>query len=690
MQKKRRLKAATLVSLALLGATVVACKATTSSTDLKNVNERARQVDFNDVLANDYDAWTAEQKIAKILELDAASPKHEMKRRGIPRRGVRFIADSLDFRTRPVESVASLGVFSRLRDVYPKSIKFLGFDVKPRRLTHPTGSIAKISLVPDPNSPKKYTGIFSEKSIGIARMSTATDPSVTGVMNRALAIKFPISGSYSRTMFAMNRVVGQNLGKDQKPEIGFENGTLVLAGEKTDFNYFKKSHNFTNFLARPKGFEKGVTDKFFDVVKYILRGLGRTEDVQKIDRMSRNMSVANLSWHTQDGRLAANPKAPYRIVLKPRPEIFTNVAAYNSPKTEFADFRDDLATIPVGTTLWDVYATDNTSDSDTEQTNEMIASGDYVKIASIVLESKPRASKFGNETLMYKHFVSELHTREDLDRQFLEGGYATIEKDPRYAQEEEARFQAATVPQSAAERKCAEVGASTIGNMRLFLIGDKVEKDYRIVRSERAPYCFPKINNTTPGFPNALQGVWWMNGNPLPDVLVTFANADYDANTKELTVPVYAANNWSWYASDANYSSELNDAEIKYNRRMGLILHRMVKNFKVNYRIRFDINDQVSDIVPQIFKVKLANENLVNFDFILPEEIDESMVPDTAESSLQNTGIELIRRSSVLGRDIGDYNFVQVVDSAGNPTDAYAEYLEAVKSWGLKYQAIAR
>ena len=57
------------------------------------------------------------------------------------------------------------------------------------------------------------------------------------------------------------------------------------------------------------------------------------------------------------------------------------------------DFRDQLATIAVGTVLYDVYATD--------QPIEL--GGTEMKIAQIVTESEMTTSNWGDEHLFFRH-----------------------------------------------------------------------------------------------------------------------------------------------------------------------------------------------------------------------------------------------------------------------------------------------
>jgi hypothetical protein len=71
-------------------------------------------------------------------------------------------------------------------------------------------------------------------------------------------------------------------------------------------------------------------------------------------------------------------------------------------------------------------------------------------------------------------------------------------------------------------------------------------------------YLEMTVGNDSTNTPEALQGIWWMNGNPLADELVSFASVKWEAieENGEIvgyrgSLPVYDAKVWSWHDSHA-------------------------------------------------------------------------------------------------------------------------------------------
>gem|GEM_PF-4155615 len=642
---------------------------------------------FNDILEEDFDSKSFEDKIARLQGLVESSAIKDIPRPGFGDAGrvAQFVSDSIDFRTRPLAAIASLGIFSRLRDVYPKSIDFLGFQVPHRRLTHPVGAVGVVRFVPKAGQP--YTGLFAESkgALGVARFSTATNPYVTGVMNRAVAIKFPVSGGYSRSLIAMHRIIGQKVGENQN--IRFDRGSKY--SEPVDYNFFHPEKNLTNILPPGEGFEAGIAAKFADVTRYVRRQLNLPvneggEDVEAngnvtIEQMSRWLSVANMAWTSQDGQPVADWKAPARVTLKP------NAALYKNEWSGERDFRNDLASLTPGTVLYTVYASGDIR----KERDEIVAPGN--EIGQIVLERKFHPGSFGNEGMMFKHFVAGLQTRESVDKAFRDSGAVPLEKPGKDALDSLDSLNAARVPDSTAA--CLRVDATAIGEARRGFF-KSVKDVFDIVRSETAPYCFPRRVNANPGFPKVLDGVWWMDGNPLPDVLINFGNAEYDATTKRLKLPVHGAHNFSFYGSPST------NTEIKWPREAGSTLHGFAKALDLNYRFEFDLSkDPISTIVPFFFDFGVRNSDLVNFTFVKPKDLDDSkddgavVMAALKEPGLRvdNAGafVELTRRSSFLRRDAADYSFRKVIDGDGKPVqENYELYLETMRKFGLAYQLI--
>jgi hypothetical protein len=230
-------------------------------------------------------------------------------------------------------------------------------------------------------------------------------------------------------------------------------------------------------------------------------------------------------------------------------------------------------------------------------------------------------------------------------------------------------------------------------SFQLSLKKPKVKERYKIVLSTRAPFCLFGRNKNS-DFPDALKGVWWMDGNPMPDSLVSFANADWDPIAKEVTIKVFGSNNWSFHASPV--VNELSEKLHVQNlpRGSGLLLHGFTNSMQVTYKFAwtdFDTSNTVN-IIPHFTKLKigLKSKNIADFKFV--ETADESEFRRLIQENNEDASADiLIRRSTILGRSMKDYKFKRIIDKDGNILkDNYMNYLFAMKKSKLVYQAIYR
>jgi hypothetical protein len=674
------------------GVGIVSCKARQF-----NSISSVKAFDFKDSLPNDFDSYGYKEKTRLLMDRVRQSevkPIPDVVIGGDKGRLAKFIQDTMDFRFRPASSIAALGIFSRLRDVYPNHVDFLGIPVKHRRLTHPVGAVGVVRFKPRKGTP--YTGLFAEEAgaLGIARVSTATNPHITKVMNRAIAIKFPVTGSYSRSLIAMHRVIGQNIGPEQNPDI---KKNINGFPEKIDYNFFKAQKNLTNILPVGVGFEARIAGKFADITRYVRTSLNRPvnesgesvegHDNVDIDLMSRWMSVENMAWNSQGGAPVSSPKAPARVTLVPNTDL------YNPVWQEKHDFRDSLGSIAPGTLLFTVYGSD-----DARSERDGIVRSENV-IGEIVLEEKFEKGSFANEGLMFKHFVAGLHTREGLEQKFRENGEVPIENPGPDATDDLGPLNAATVPTQ--EISCEKVDATLIASdKRGFLRKTRVGDKFDVVRSETAPYCFLNRKNRAPGWPTQLDGVWWMKGNTMPDVLLNFANAEFNRASNKITVSVPGPFTFSFHASPSK------GAKRSWSREAGIALHEFTKALDVKYEFEFNPTPGSSTrIIPILRGVGVRRADLVDFTFFVPEQLDAprnsnelSDVEQVAEIEEPNMEAlpegelkELTRKSSFLRRKMNDYEFLKVVQGDGTPVaENYSAYLEDMRQKGLAFQAFYR
>jgi hypothetical protein len=153
------------------------------------------------------------------------------------------------------------------------------------------------------------------------------------------------------------------------------------------------------------------------------------------------------------------------------------------------------------------------------------------------------------------------------------------------------------------------------------------------------------IANGSNGVPAALNGLWWMDGNPLPDKVVSFANAKWNEDERLATIEVYSDRVWSWHG----------DAK-------GLALYTFVRKFELVYELSFDETRKFAVIVP-VIRIGAVRVR-----------VPESIVKFTARE-IQD-GLWL-RESYWKGELVHTYSFRRIVDGNGNREATFDDYVKA-------------
>jgi hypothetical protein len=219
-------------------------------------------------------------------------------------------------------------------------------DVRPphHKLFHPFGSVATVSFEPEGERPDLLTGMFSSPSVGIARLSLAASDS-PDQYSPGIALKLLVDGKPSVNIMAIPSLSGQ---------------------ESRDF--FERTPT-TRFPA-PKGF-----------VPEAVSGLIASEAGVKA---ANELGVQHFAEVTPQGDEVLYPLTPYLLEFRPKGVHFE--------KGSQQDFRQDLATIPVGTVIYEVWGkVNNTPD------------GEPFKIGNIKTSSPFVASRFGDQELNFQH-----------------------------------------------------------------------------------------------------------------------------------------------------------------------------------------------------------------------------------------------------------------------------------------------
>jgi hypothetical protein len=149
--------------------------------------------------------------------------------------------------------------------------------------------------------------------------------------------------------------------------------------------------------------------------------------------------------------------------------------------------------------------------------------------------------------------------------------------------------------------------------------------------------------------PSVLKGVFFMDGNPLPDVCMTMYNLEWDSENRTLFLPVFGPRQWTFHDSIA-----------------GLILLRSAQLTQFTYKIEFEDDTlQKAHIVPLALGLPIPR-------WIL----DLKMYQDPNN----NNGDTWQRKNFWFGGvlRIGEYILRRVVDENGNYTPAFKDMLAKV------------
>lgn len=149
--------------------------------------------------------------------------------------------------------------------------------------------------------------------------------------------------------------------------------------------------------------------------------------------------------------------------------------------------------------------------------------------------------------------------------------------------------------------------------------------------------------------PSVLKGVFFMDGNPLPDTCLTMYNLEWDAQNRSLMLPVFGPLQWTFH-----------------NSIPGWLLLLFVQLFEVQYKIQFeDETLQHAQVIP----------------FVLGQPISKSIVSFTM-SQVQNSqnGDTWLRKNVWFGglSRVGEYTLRRVVDESGRYTPAFNDMLTRV------------
>ncbi len=222
---------------------------------------------------------------------------------------------------------------------------------------HAHGLMAKVAFEAEENHP--YTGLFKGSDCGLLRLSLTGDPADRGFAP-GLAWKSFVDGGESQNVSALYTLSGQ--------------------GDNYDF--------FSNELSQYVSVEANET-------------LGTTALFSLVSTKPTRLMTEGMAGVTQDGQLESSPQSPTQIYFVPSETV----------KNQFSDsahdFRQDLLTLPEGTVLYDIYATDiGIKTSIFPYYNKKYAQqrrDGAIKVGSLKLTSEFNASNFSDNGVFFRH-----------------------------------------------------------------------------------------------------------------------------------------------------------------------------------------------------------------------------------------------------------------------------------------------
>lgn len=144
------------------------------------------------------------------------------------------------------------------------------------------------------------------------------------------------------------------------------------------------------------------------------------------------------------------------------------------------------------------------------------------------------------------------------------------------------------------------------------------------------------------GVPEAIQGLWWMRGNPVADEVMSFGGSVWDAENRRTYVCVYGAGIWSWH-----------------DNLLGRQGYGFASDRRLTYEVQFNDDLTSAEIVPIIT--------------VLGRQV---RVPNwVARFSMRRESDDIWVRESTAGPiPLGDYTFTRIVSPDGSRLPVFDEY----------------
>jgi hypothetical protein len=214
-----------------------------------------------------------------------------------------------------------------------------------KKAIHAHGSVAKIKFIPTNNT--SFTGLFKGADYGLLRLSVTGDPSDRGFAP-GLAIKLFVDENPSGNFSALVSLVGQ------------------------DKNYNFLANELSNIVPIAKSLGPIITNLIFT----------------RVTKYPTKLYLEDLGEINQQGQKESKADYPAQVFLVPN----SSIKFPESPH----DFRNDLATIPTGTSLYSVYGVSQEEANNNNRQKAQV-------IGHIETTSEFVSSFYGDSQLFFRH-----------------------------------------------------------------------------------------------------------------------------------------------------------------------------------------------------------------------------------------------------------------------------------------------
>ncbi|MBC7658267.1 MAG: hypothetical protein H7249_01010 [Chitinophagaceae bacterium] len=163
------------------------------------------------------------------------------------------------------------------------------------------------------------------------------------------------------------------------------------------------------------------------------------------------------------------------------------------------------------------------------------------------------------------------------------------------------------------------------------------------------------IGSDVTGTPKNLQGLWWMDGNPMADEVMSFASTEWTDILKDgevvghtASIPVYDQGVWSWHDSFA-----------------GRCMYEWALGAHLRYNLSFNEDFTDGHVTPEIKPFAMRHGMKPSGHFV--------------EFTMVKVPANEYRRDSTIGGRTRTYRLRRIVDGEGNRLPSFVDYLRGAE-----------